>query len=279
MPINRYYLGCGVWNHKAWAGSLYAESVRSDEFLTQYASVFNTVEGNSTFYAVPSEDTLAGWRSRTPEGFRFCFKFPRAISHQKRLRDVQQETEQFLARLDTIHDRLGPLFLQLPPAFGPDSLPRLDEYLGKLPDSFSYAVEVRHPAFFYTTAGDDLAALLEDRSASRVILDGRSIATPDEWEGKEPARLEEMEMGADPFIRFIGRTDPQESNPFLEEWAVAVARWISEGRTPYVYLHTGDDLIAPHLARDLHSLVSGRCPVGEMPDWPGESAGSQLRFL
>ena len=279
MPITDYYLGCGIWNNKAWAGSLYAENARSDEFLTQYASVFNTVEGNSTFYAFPSEDTLAGWRSRTPEGFRFCFKFPRVISHQKRLRGVQQETEQFLARLEGIRDRLGPLFLQLPPAFGPDSLPRLDGYLSDLPEAFSYAVEVRHPAFFYTQAGHHLAALLENRNASRVILDGRSVAAPEEWEGHSPSRLEEMEMGLNPFIRYIGRPDPQESDPFLEEWAVAIARWISEGKTPHVFLHTGDDLISPHLARHLHNLVSSRCPVGELPDWPGESAGSQLRFL
>ena len=279
MPITDYYLGCGIWNNKAWTGSLYTENARSDEFLTQYASVFNTVEGNSTFYAVPSEDTLAGWRSRTPDSFRFCFKFPRVISHQKRLRDVQQETEQFLERVEGIRDRLGPLFLQLPPAFGPDSLPRLDEYLGDLPGTFSYAVEVRHPAFFYTAAGSDLAALLASRNASRVILDGRSVAAPDEWAGNPPARLEEMEMGSDPFIRYIARTDPQESHPFLEEWAVAIAGWISEGRTPHVFLHTGDDLFSPHLARHLHKLVSSRCTVGEMPDWPGESAGSQLRFL
>ncbi|MDP6778700.1 MAG: DUF72 domain-containing protein, partial [Candidatus Latescibacteria bacterium] len=258
---------------------LYPENARSEEFLTQYASVFNSVEGNSTFYAVPSEDTLAGWRARTPDGFRFCFKFPRAISHHKRLVDARQETEQFLGRLESIRDRLGPLFLQLPPAFGPDSLPRLDEYLSALPEAFCYAVEVRHPAFFYTAAGNDLIGLLRNRDASRVILDGRSVAEPDEWEGAAPIRLEEMEMGSEPFVRYIGRTDPEESNPFLEEWAVAIARWVSEGRTPYVFLHTGDDLYAPHLARQFHEHVSTRSAVGEMPDWPGESAGSQLRFL
>ena len=88
MSIERYFLGCPIWGNKEWAGELFAPDVVQKDFLKQYASVFNTVEGNTTFYGLPSEKAAMRWLSDTPSGFRFALKFPRAISHDKRLRNA-----------------------------------------------------------------------------------------------------------------------------------------------------------------------------------------------
>ena len=146
--MQNYHLGCPIWSNKDWVGEFFSADAKQKNFLPQYASVFNTVEGNTTFYGLPTEKTLARWLDETPEGFKFALKFPRAISHDKRLKNVDAETDAFLNVLDTLKDRVGPSFLQLPPYFGPDDLPLLNDYLGALPYNFPYAVEIRHPAFF-----------------------------------------------------------------------------------------------------------------------------------
>jgi len=148
MPITGYYLGCPGWGVKTWVGRLFPTATRSTEFLERYARVFNTVEGNTTFYALPTTETVARWATQVPDDFRFCFKFPRAVSHDRMLIDCGDEVDRFLDRVGPLGDKLGTLFLQLPPAFGPPHLPRLVAFLDALPRGPTYAVELRHPAFF-----------------------------------------------------------------------------------------------------------------------------------
>ena len=133
MSIERYFLGCPIWGNKEWVGELFASDVVQKDFLRQYASVFNTVEGNTTFYGLPSEKAAMRWVADTPPGFRFALKFPRAISHDKRLRNAELETAAFVDVLAVLQDRVGPSFLQLPPSYGPRDLPVLDRYLDALP--------------------------------------------------------------------------------------------------------------------------------------------------
>ncbi len=136
MALQHYYLGCPIWSNKAWVGELFTSDAKSADFLRQYSSVFNTVEGNTTFYGMPAPATVERWRADAAAGFRFSFKFPRTISHDKRLSNVQAETEFFFNTLSPLGPHLGPFFLQLPPSFGPDELPVLDLFLSTLYDEF-----------------------------------------------------------------------------------------------------------------------------------------------
>ncbi len=86
---------CPSWNEAGWRGSLYAPSTRPAEFLGDYCRVFNAVEGNTTFYAWPSADTVRRWSERMPAGFRFCAKLPRDISHEGDLRERLGATREF----------------------------------------------------------------------------------------------------------------------------------------------------------------------------------------
>lgn len=277
MGIERYFLGCPIWGNKAWVGELFAAEAKQQDFLRQYASVFNTVEGNTTFYGLPTAKTAARWLAHTPKGFRFALKFPRVISHTKRLRNAEPETAAFMDLLATLQDRIGPSFLQLPPAFGPRDLPALDEYLTELPNAFHYAVEIRHNLFF-AEAENELTAVLKSHRANRVVFDTRGLhsATIDDPAGREAQRKKPkvpvrfVATGRFPFVRFVGHPEVRENLPLLSEWVPVVANWIREGRTPFVFFHAPDDFYAPHLARHFHRLLSNQIDVGEMRPWPAE---------
>ena len=105
--------GCPEWANADWCGALFPAQAKSGDFLRHYASVFNTVEGNTTFYALPRPQTIQRWRELTPVGFRFCFKFPKRISHEHRLRNVREELANVFRTFTPLAERLGPLFLQL----------------------------------------------------------------------------------------------------------------------------------------------------------------------
>jgi uncharacterized protein YecE (DUF72 family) len=272
--IRGYYLGCPGWALKTWVGRLFPPGTRPGEFLERYAEVFNTVEGNTTFYALPSADTVLRWRSQVSAEFRFCFKFPRAVTHDKLLVDCDTELAELFARLAPLEDRLGTLLLQLPPAFGPAHLDRLDALLASLPRAFRYAVEVRHPALF---AGerDRLDALLAGHRADVVMLDTRGIRAGTSLEHAETrARKPNLPVipratAQHPFIRFVPHEVFAESRSLAESWADHVAAWIREGQTPYVFLHAPDDTFAPDNAYAFHALLAARADVGKLPERPG----------
>src|SRR6185312_4880002 len=114
-----------MWGYKEWVGNFFPARTPAADFLRLYSRRMTTVEGNTVFYAIPSAETLARWRNETPPTFRFCPKIPRTISHAPRLETGKSETLFFTDRMRGLQDRLGPIFLQLPPAFAPAHLSQL----------------------------------------------------------------------------------------------------------------------------------------------------------
>jgi uncharacterized protein YecE (DUF72 family) len=279
MTIHNYYLGCPIWGQKNWVGELFTRDAKPADFLHQYASVFNTVEGNTTFYGMPTESTVARWCDETPPTFRFCFKFPREISHNRKLRRAEAETEHFLTLMAPLGERLGSYFLQLPPSFGASELSTLERFLAALPPDFQYAVEVRHPDFFDDGPTEAaLNTLLTDLHVDRVDFDVRglrSATTTDEFtreaqQKKPDVPVRFVATAQRPFVRYVAHPDVEANLPLLTEWAGVVAGWIEEGRTPFVFMHSPDDFYAPRLARHFHRLLSEHFHVGTLPRWPAE---------
>lgn len=272
--LRRYHLGCPIWSNRDWVGELFSTDARPADFLAQYAAVFNTVEGNTTFYALPKAATVERWRAGTPSGFRFCCKFPRTVTHELKLRRAGDATRGFLDRLAPLEGRLGPFMLQLPPAFGPHDLPTLADYLDALPGNFHYAVEVRHPAFFAKDEAErSLNRLLQERGVDRVMLDSRALfstAPPDaatrEAQRRKPRLpVHALATAARPLVRFIGHPDPAVNDAFLAPWLHKLTGWIDEERTPYFFVHTPDNYRAPRLARRFHEQLAAHIAVGELP--------------
>ncbi len=286
-----YYLGCPVWACDRWRGSLFSRHAPRSEWLNQYSQAFNAVEGNSTFYALPSFDTIQRWAESVTVGFRFALKFPRAISHEKRLIHAEPETREFLRVLEVLREagHLGPSFLQLPRGFSAAHLGDLEIYLKRLPADFPYAVELRNSDYFdQTTTERAVCEMLGSLRIDRVIFDSRALfsADPsDEAEKVSQSRKPRLPIhtavtGQHPMLRFIGRDDLGCVTPWIHEWTPLVAQWIGEGRQPYIFTHTPDEVFAPQFARRFHDdLLRHSRQLPALPPWPGEIERAGVRQL
>jgi uncharacterized protein YecE (DUF72 family) len=286
-----YYLGCPVWASPDWVGKVFTPKAKRSDWLRQYSIAFNTVEGNSTFYGLPTEDTVRRWIGETEPGFRFVLKFPRTISHDRQLLAADYETNQFIEVLALLQEggRLGPSFLQLPPQFSARHFSLLEEYLRKLPSVFPYAVEVRHADFFDAGPNEQrLDELLRELGIDRVLMDTRplfSLPPTDTFEAdshrKKPrVPLRQTVTGTRPILRLIGRDDPELVDKWCAEWSVVVAKWIRDGRTPYIFTHAPHDLYAPDIARMFHGHVMRQMlEMPNAPAWPAETAPKREQQL
>jgi uncharacterized protein YecE (DUF72 family) len=261
---------------KGWIGRLFPAGTKQQDFLARYAEVFNTVEGNTTFYALPTPDTVARWNDQTPDAFRFCFKFPRTVTHDKLLVDCAAEVDEFITRIGPLGGKLGTLMLQLPPRFGPGELPRLAALLDALPRELHYAVELRHELFF---AGgpeeDDAVALLRERAVDLVMMDarglhsGHSLAQADVRARKPNLPVVMRATASRPIVRCVPHEVFEQGRHFVEPWAPQLARWIADGKTPYFFMHAPDDTFAPENAYAFHAMLRALADVGDLPAWPG----------
>lgn len=271
-----YYLGCPMWGNPEWKQRFFLPGSTPSQFLSQYSSVFNSVEGNTTFYGLPSESTIKLWHDEAATGFHFCFKFPQRITHGKKLLNAAAETEKFLLAMDPIGEHLGPFFIQLAPDFSPAYLETLSRFMSFLPDHFDYTVEVRHTDFFHDTVVEqELNDLLISHNADRVVFDTRPLfsarpssdAVRDAQKKKPRVPATSYALGKHPTLRFIGHPDGERSREYFAPWLRKVAGWIAEGRKPYVFIHTPDNADAPHLALDFHQGLQAL--VTDLEDLPG----------
>ena len=110
----------------------YPNDLDNKYWLSYYSQIFDFVEIDSTFYRIPSTFMVTNWNKRTPNNFKFAVKFPKVITHDKRLKDVEKEIEEFYDAMEPLYEKILVFLIQLPP-----SLQIVDP-------SFRYAIEVRH---------------------------------------------------------------------------------------------------------------------------------------
>lgn len=263
-------------------------STATRDLLGAYSRVFNTVEGNSFFYALPTTEVVRRWTEETAGGFQFCTKVPRAISRAPSLVANGAAYAALIERLKILNEaqRLGPTFLQLHASFGPSRLPELQAFIEAWPRTCPLAVEVRHAAFF--RPGRDrsqLYALLRGAGVDRVTFDSRALfssppsdAAEATAQGRKPSLPVEWTVtGMRPFVRFVGRNDIDQVDPWQSEVVRVAVEWIRERRRPYVFMHTPDDRFAPQLCRRFHALMREWLPGLPNLDFPEIEA--QLRLL
>ena len=270
-PALPLYLGCPVWNCDGWGDIVYPQGTKRPKWLSWYSQMFNCVEGNCSFYAIPSVEHARRWVAESANGFRYCMKFPREISHERSLLSAEIPTRDFLAALGELArgERLGVTFLQLGPAFGADRLDVLSRYLHRLPREFSWAVEVRHPSWFDGADNERrLDELLIQLQVDKVIFDSRPLfqTSPDDvseqqaQSRKPQIPLRRTVTGKHPMLRLIGRNRIELADELVAEWISTVARWLESGLIPYVFTHTPDDTHAPSMARRMWERMSQTLP-------------------
>jgi len=155
------------WSYKFWLDNFYPEGLRPHQFLAEYSKHFDTVEVDSTFYRVPSENTITLWKEQTPTEFLFSLKFPKVVTHDKMLKDCENNVEFFLKRISPLKDKIGTLLLQFPPTFDDKHLTSLGDFLADLPGDYRLSVEVRNRKLLQ----DTLYSLLRNHNVALVMVE------------------------------------------------------------------------------------------------------------
>jgi uncharacterized protein YecE (DUF72 family) len=166
---------CG-WQYRDWRGVVYPTGVPPHDWLAWYARRFPVVEVDSTFYRLPSANTVQRWHEQTPPGFQFVVKASRFLTHVRRLRDPEEPASRLLTRLGPLGPKLGAILLQLPPTMSVD-VAALERTLTALP-GVRVAVEPRHDSWWV----DEVAEVLRRAGAATVWSDRRSQLLGPLWQ-------------------------------------------------------------------------------------------------
>jgi uncharacterized protein YecE (DUF72 family) len=149
----QYHIGCSGWSYSAWLGPFYPSKLENSDWLRYYSQIFDYVEIDSSFYRMPSKFMVKNWAKKTPDNFRFTAKFPKVITHDKHLVDVNEEVYTYLSNMEPLQEKTIALLIQLPPSMQiVPGLQGLKDLVRILDGRFRYAVEVRHPSWFQDLA-------------------------------------------------------------------------------------------------------------------------------
>jgi len=276
------HIGASSWLFDGWRGVFYPDKLPKNQYLPYYVSQFDTVEVNTSFYANPAPSMLVSWVESAPAGFTYTLKFPRAITHERRLVACEETTRTFLDSLRALGKACGPAFLQFPATFtrkvhGRELAAYLD-WLAVEARDLRLAVEVR-AADLMTPA---FAAFLAERNFALVLVD--RVHTPDLFD----MWFERVAAGAGPdftLIRWIGddRNGPQGDREIqtprdveLAQWADRIEQLVQRGKAVFGYMHNPYEGHSPASVRRLKALLASRVPVAA---WPPTATAGQLSLL
>ena len=152
------HVGCSGWSHETWKDKFYPTSLETSNWLNYYSKIFDFVEIDSSFYVMPDTFMVKNWYRKTPGRFKFTAKFPKVITHDKKLVNIKDELDYLLTSMREFGDKLLCLLIQLPPSIKiSEGLDLLDKVLPRLDPAFRYAVEVRDNSWFQDMAYDFFA--------------------------------------------------------------------------------------------------------------------------
>jgi len=177
MPGNKsqILIGTSGWNYKHWIGNFYPEDISQSDLLSYYSQKFKTVEINSTFYNLPSEETVVQWKNSVPDDFIFSVKASRYITHMKKLKDPKSSLRKFMTRIVLLDQKLGPILFQLPPNWK-FNFDRLQSFINSLSPEHTYIFEFRNHSWI----NQDSLQLLKDHNITFCIYELNGFITPKE---------------------------------------------------------------------------------------------------
>ena len=234
-------IGTSGWYYDHWKETFYPPDLPKSRWLEYYATHFNTVELNNTFYHLPKEKTLRRWHQIAPKGFLYAVKASRYITHVKKLSGVAESLELFFERVGLLKSTLGPVLYQLPPSLHKD-LERLETFIRLLPKKPPAIFEFRHQSWY----GDDTFELLNKLGIGFCVHD---------LSGNESPRFV---TGGVVYVRFHGTTgryagDYPESQ--LQDWAKWLKDQAQRVRAIYAYFNNDAHGHAVKNAKTLRMLV------------------------
>ncbi|MGE0590574.1 MAG: DUF72 domain-containing protein [Cyclobacteriaceae bacterium] len=234
------FVGCAKWGRKDWVGKIYPEKTKEADFLEHYARHFNCIELNATFYRMPTQKQVEGWRKKVGYGFQFCPKFTDQISHYRRLKDAEELTERFLEGVSAFKNTLGPIFLQLPPNFTPKNFDALKNYLETLPKDIEVFTELRSPKWFLEENFETVFSMMEENKIGSIITDASGRRDCVHMRLTTPVA----------FIRFVGNGLHPTDYTRVDDWVQRIKTWMDQGiERVYFFMHQHEEIYSPELSR------------------------------
>ncbi|KTC90613.1 DUF72 domain-containing protein [Fluoribacter dumoffii] len=235
-------IGTSGWSFNGWKEIFYPPTLAEKDTLAYYSSIFETVELNSSFYRIPSKNSIAKWKETTPDEFIFSCKANRYLTHVKMLKEVPDTLQYFLQIIEGLGEKLGPVLFQLPP-YWPINVERLKQFIQQLSDSFHYTFEFRNTSWLCQEVYD----LLAQKNIALCFYDFKGFQCP------------EVITSDFIYLRLHGpHLEPYAGHypeKTLLNYAHKFAHWQQKVKHIFCYLDNDHKVVAPHDAQVLQGLV------------------------
>jgi len=229
-------IGCAKWNKTDLKG-FYPKGTKDE--LTYYATQFNSIELNATFYGMPTAEQVQTWKEKTPKDFKFFPKITNTVSHFRRLLNVTDVVTQFASAVLNFDEKLGMVFLQLHDNFKPKDYERLEKFVQDWPKEVPLAIELRNTEWFTDEeVFNTICELFEMNNITNIIVD-------------TAGRRDMLHMRlttSDAFVRYVG-ANAESDYARLDDWLERIKVWKKEGlKNLYFFVHQNVEKASPLLS-------------------------------
>ena len=281
-PILR--LGSSSFTANGWNLTFYPPGMHSRDYLSYYATRFDTLEVDTTYYRIPAISTVQGWYNKTPPNFQFALKMPQEITHERVLVDVNSVFNEFLRATEPLAEKLAIILLQFPYfnqnsfASAADFLARLKPFFEKLPAQPRFALEIRNKHWL----GPALYDLLRQHNVALALIDHPWMPRPNEFSRKSEFLTTDFT-----YIRWLGDRKPIEAltevwdktiidrSADLQEWAEACRGFQKLKIRVYAFANNHYEGHAPATLRLFRDLMEKNAvDVLQTPDIRNQLAGT-----
>ena len=251
------YVGCAKWGRPDWIGKIYPKGTKAVDFLKNYVTHYNSIELNAFFYQLFPQSTVEKWAALAGDDFRFCPKFTNSITHIRRLKNAEKETDAFLHTVNSFGKKLGTSFIQLGDNFGPKHIESIGDYLRALPKDFDVALELRSKDWFADKMmADEIYHVMKELGVTFIITD-------------TSGRRDVLHMRLTTpkaFIRYVGNGLHPSDYKRIDDWVERIAVWLDKGlQTLYFFIHQHDELHSPELSLYMIEKLNKRCNLNLSP--------------
>ncbi len=240
------FIGCSGYHYNDWKGSFYPSGLPEDDWLAYYASHFNTVEINNSFYKLPDKDKIKHWLNQTPDGFRFTFKAHRYLTHMKKLKaddKFRQRMEDFFRALQPVEKRIHNVLWQLPGNLHKNP-ERLHHFCTLLDNSYTHIIEFRHASWF----DDEIYDMLQSHDIGICML-----SAP----GDLPEKV--IATSTTAYLRLHGKKEwynYKYSKQELGNWKMRLNK-LKSAKALYIYFNNDQQAFAPQNAGEMKTMFQG----------------------
>lgn len=229
-------IGCAKWNKTDLKG-FYPKGTKDE--LSYYATQFNSIELNATFYGMPTPEQVQIWKEKTPKNFKFFPKITNTVSHFRRLLNITDAVTQYATAIINFEEKLGMVFLQLHDNFKPKDYDRLQKFVNDWPKEIPLAIELRNNEWFSDEEiFNKICELFEKNNITNILVDtaGR----------RDMLHMRLTTTSA--FIRYVG-ANAESDYTRLDDWLQRIKLWKEEGlQNLYFFVHQNIELASPLLS-------------------------------